>query len=321
MSTSTTTSYQTSILTGQATAFGLSLPFTTQNIIGNDSWEHQCGVADLLSVAKHAEKAGFHYLSTPDHIMVPRDLEPIVGSIWMDTVATLGFLAGQTESIRLLSHVYVPAYRHPLSTAKAFATLDHLSGGRIILGVGTGHFVDEFNTLQVDYSLRGQLTDEAIDVIRVAFQDEYPNIKTEHWDIHDHAIAPRPVQSHLPIWVGGGATPALRRAAQRGDGWLPMLPSFEQWQQQVSALKVLRQEYHPGKAFDIGAWQSVFIGENWGFEDDTLCGGVSEVTDGLRAYADGGANHIHYRIRSRSLAELLEQMDCLSEEIMPQINN
>lgn len=309
--------YTQSILAGPGTVLGFSLPFTTHNILSGDPWQAGCGVEEMVTVARQAESSGFFYLSTPDHIMIPRDLEPVVGSIWYDTVATLGYLAASTSRIRLLSHIYVPSYRHPLGTAKAFSTLDKLSGGRVILGVGTGHFLDEFNTLGVPYEQRGELTDEAIDILRAAFSDEYPEIKTRHWDIKNQAIAPRPVQQHLPIWVGGAALPALRRAAQRGDGWLPMLPSYDQWLEQVATLRKLREQYPTDTAFDIGAWQSIHIGEDWSPGDDTLCASIDQIAEQLQRYITAGANHIQLQVRSRSLAELLDQMQCIGTELAP----
>ena len=102
-------------------------------------------------------------------------------TIWYDTVATLAWIAGRTERLRLLSHVFVPAYRHPLVSAKAFLTLDELSGGRTILGVGTGHVEGEFAALGADYANRGAVTDECIDVLRAAFTDEYPSYEGEHF--------------------------------------------------------------------------------------------------------------------------------------------
>src|SRR5207244_2722919 len=125
--------------------------------------------------------------------------------------ATLSYLAAVTERVRLLSHVYVLPYRHPLLVAKAWATLDALSGGRAVLGVGVGHVEDEFAALGVPFAERGRLLDEGIDAVRAALADEC-------------GARPRPVQDALPIWVGGSSRPAMRRAAERGDGWLPQGP-------------------------------------------------------------------------------------------------
>src|SRR5206468_12939770 len=133
---------------------------------------------------------------------------------WYETIATLGWLAGITSHVRLLSHVLVAAYRHPLVTAKAFMTLDELSAGRAILGVGTGHVEGEFGLMGLDFSTRGAVSDAAIEAIRDAFASEYPGVG----DMHDAGMAPRPRQSPLPIWVGGSAQAALPPAPERVAG-------------------------------------------------------------------------------------------------------
>ena len=99
---------------------------------------------------------------------------------WWDTIATLAYLAAVTERVRLLSHVYVLPYRHPLAVAKAWATLDRLSGGRAILGVGTGHVEGEFEALGVSFADRGRLLDEAIDAVRAALTEEFAAHQGEH---------------------------------------------------------------------------------------------------------------------------------------------
>src|SRR4029453_12675971 len=117
-----------------------------------------------------------------------------MSTTWYDAVATLGWLAACTRSVRVLSYVWVAASRHPLQTAKAFMTLDALSGGRIILGVGAGHLEGEFATLGIDFRRRGKLLDESIDVVVKAFLDEYPEHESESWRVRDVGLRPRPVQ-------------------------------------------------------------------------------------------------------------------------------
>src|SRR5207249_8457190 len=174
-----------------------------------EEWEVTAGAKELAAVAIACDRADFDYIAVCDHVAIPRAKADAMSTTWYDTVATLGWLAGITENVRLLSHVYVAAYRHPLQTAKAFATLDALSNGRAILGVGAGHVEEEFDVLGVSFADRGSLTDSAIDQIRAALADE--------WGSGDLGQRPRPVQPQgPPIWVGGSTAPAMRRAAQRG---------------------------------------------------------------------------------------------------------
>ena len=149
-----------------------------------------------------------------------------MGTSWWDTVATLGWLAGITEHVRLLSHVYVPAYRHPLQVAKAFSTLDNVSGRA---GRARRRRRPRRGRVRPARPRRstaaGRLLDEAIDALRAAFADEYPAVEGPTWTFDGYGQRPRPVQAGgPPIWVGGSSKPALRRAATRGDGWLPQGP-------------------------------------------------------------------------------------------------
>src|SRR5262249_51266571 len=152
-----------------------------------------------------------------DHVCVPREAAKAMSTIWYDAVATLGYLAAATKKVRLMSYVWVAPYRHPLVSAKAFATLDALSGGRVILGVGAGHLEAEFDALGVDFKTRGKRLDEAMDAIEAAFLDEYPVHEGATWSFRELGIRPRPLQKpRPPIWVGGSTPGALRRAAERG---------------------------------------------------------------------------------------------------------
>jgi probable F420-dependent oxidoreductase len=194
---------------------GIQLPVQSQSTYYVEPWEPTAGRDELAAVARAADDAGFDYVAVCDHVAIPADRAAGMSTTWYDTVATLGWLAAITERTRLLSHVYVPAYRHPLQTAKAFATLDELSGGRVILGVGAGHVEGEFDVLGIPFAERGRLTDEAIDGIRRAWSGEFG------WDGFGQRPRPRQQPAGPPIWVGGSSAPALRRAATRGDGWLP----------------------------------------------------------------------------------------------------
>ena len=127
------------VLPGDRTVFGMQLPVQSQSTIYVQPWEPAAGPEEMAAVALACEDAGFFYVGVCDHTFIPERLAAAMGTTWYDTVATLGWLAGITTRIRLLSHIYVVALRHPLRAAKEFATLDVLSGGRVICGVGAGH--------------------------------------------------------------------------------------------------------------------------------------------------------------------------------------
>lgn len=196
--------------------YGTQLPIQAQSTVYTAAWEREATPADLLAIARAADRSGYAYVAVCDHIVVPREKASTMGLWWQDCLTTLGWLASATTNVALLSHVYVLAYRHPLTAAKGFETLDHLSGGRAIAGIGAGHVEAEFDTLGVPFADRGRLTDEHLAVFAAALENTY---------VDDMGALPRPVQTpRPPIWIGGSSRPAIRRAAA-WDGWLPQGPA------------------------------------------------------------------------------------------------
>src|SRR6056297_2545409 len=176
-------------------AFGTQLPIQSQSSLYVADWERTAAPGDLAAIAQAADRSGFFYVAVCDHVAIPRDKADAMGLWWQDTFTTLGWLAGQTEHVALLSHVYVLAYRHPLVASKQFSTLDHLSGGRAIAGIGAGHVEAEFDTLGVSFADRGRITDEALPQLAEALENTY---------VDDMGALPRPAQSpRPPIWIGG----------------------------------------------------------------------------------------------------------------------
>src|SRR2546423_2371396 len=144
---------------------GLQLPIQSQSTLYAEPWEASAGAAELADIARAADRLGYFYVGVCDHVAIPRSQADAMGTTWYDTMTTLGWLAGITERVRLLSHVAVLAYRHPLVSAKAVATLDALSVGRAILGVGAGHVEAEFTTYGISFTERGAVPDETLDII------------------------------------------------------------------------------------------------------------------------------------------------------------
>lgn len=228
---------------GTTLRYGMQLPVQSQSTLYAEPWEADAGPKDLAEIARAADRAGFAYVATCDHVAIPRRLAPAMGTVWYDPVATLAYLAGVTERVRLLSHVAVVGLRHPLLTAKQYATLDHLSGGRLILGVGAGHVREEFEALGVDFDRRGAVLDECVDALRAALgPDEFPSHHGKSYDFEGLGQRPRPAQDRVPVWVGGSSPAAVRRAAVRGDGWLPQGDPRDRLPAQIARLRRLREE-------------------------------------------------------------------------------
>ncbi len=299
---------------------GLQLPIQAQSTIFVEDWERDAGPDEMAAIARRADELGFDYLGVCDHAVIPRSRADRMGTTWYDTVATLSWLAGITERVRLLSHVYVLPARHPLIAAKQFATLDRLSGGRAIMGVGVGHVVEEFALRRVDFDMRGIVADEAIEVVRKAFIDEWVDHDGDVFHVHELAIAPRPVQQPIPIWVGGSSRRALRRAAEHGDGWIPQGTPRDQMPAQIATIRELRERSElADRQIDLGAMaEPLYVGDpGWDVGRWTLTGGPDEHAERLRAFAEMGCGHVQVRVRSRSADEYIDQLERVATEVAP----
>lgn len=300
--------------------YGMQLPIQAQSTIFAAPWEESAGADELRRIAQACDRSGFFYVAVCDHVCVPRERAAAMRTTWYDTVATLGFLAAATTRVRLLSHVYVLPYRHPLQTAKAFATLDALSGGRVILGVGAGHLEGEFAALGVDFGRRGKLLDEAIDAVKQAFLDEFPSHAGTTWRFADLGLAPRPVQKpRPPIWVGGSTPAALRRAGERGDGWLPQGTPRAELPQAIATIREHRRKKLGDAPIEIGTMSEwLYLGEpRFDVGPNARTGSAEEIAAHLRGLKDIGVHHLGVRFRSRSCDELIEQIERFGAEVGP----
>lgn len=303
-------------------SYGMQLPIQSQSTIYAEPWEAGAGAEDLAEIARAADRAGFAYLASCDHVAIPRRLAGAMSTVWYDPVATLSYLAGITERVLLLSHVAVVGLRHPLLSAKQYATLDHLSGGRLILGVGAGHVQEEFEALGVDFAARGPVLDESIDALRAALgQEEYPEFAGERFSFSGLGQRPRPAQERIPVWVGGSSPAAVRRAAVRGDGWLPQGDPRGRLPAQIATLKALREEAGVTEPIEIGAiTEPLYVGEaDWEVGRRTLSGKPEALAESLRAYAAMGVHQIQVRFRSRTRSELIDQMAAFAADVVPHL--
>ncbi|MFH8289171.1 LLM class F420-dependent oxidoreductase [Streptomyces sp. NPDC018059] len=305
-------------------AYGMQLPVQSQSSLYAEPWEADATPGDLVEIARTADHAGFAYLASCDHVAIPRRLAGAMGTTWYDPVATLSYLAAATENVRLMSHVAIVGLRHPLLTAKQYATLDHLSGGRLILGVGAGHVPEEFEALGVDFARRGPVLDETIDALRAALgPDEYPEHHGERYDFSGLGQRPRPAQRRVPLWVGGSSPAAIRRAATRADGWLPQGDPRDELPAQIAKLRRLRAQAGIEEPIVIGAiTEALYVGEpGRPVGRRTLHGKPEALAESLRAYAAMGVDQIQVRFRSRGRDELTDQMRAFAADVAPHLND
>ena len=189
---------------------------------------------ELCYFAQRAEALGFESIWTGDHIVLPTagtDQYPYTsdGSFsrsadepFLETMTLLSYVAARTRTIRIGSTVVILPYRNPIVQAKMFASLDVLTGGRVVCGVGVGWLEKEFETLGAPYAKRGAMSDEWLAILKCLWTEEYPSHQGQFYSFEGIQLYPKPVQKpHIPIWVGGHTRRAIRRTVAFGDAWHP----------------------------------------------------------------------------------------------------
>ena len=246
----------------------------------------------LLAGARAAEAAGLADVWVVDHIAIPPDDAEGSGGRYLDPLTALAWLAGATERIGLGTAVLVVPYRPALPTAKAIATLQELSGGRLALGVGVGWMAPEFRAVGVPRERRGRLTDETLAQWRAWFADRDATSNGQAF-----LFEPRPARP--PIFVGGQPPQALERAVRLGEGWMPMGADPEQLRPHAERLRALAKE--AGRApLEIAALGALPL-------DD-----APRAREQLAALAELGVTRVAHGARYRDARELAALVDRLS---------
>ena len=207
-------------------------------------------MTNIRMTALNAEALGFDSVWVGDHIVIPVDIASrypytATGSFPMnpkepllEPLSVLSFVAACTTKVRLGTAVLVLPHRNAVVTAKTVATLDVLSRGRVILGVGVGWMEEEFNAVNASFARRGPMSDEAVAVMKELWTSEHPSFSGEFHRFPEVACEPRPVQKpHPPIWIGGHTGPALRRIVEYGDGWAAVVFSPQEFAERLDKLK------------------------------------------------------------------------------------
>ncbi len=206
-----------------------------------------------VEAAEKADRLGFESAWLPEHLVLPMAMagspfadaeHPPVPPLTQlfDPGSMLSYLAARTKSIRLGTYVYLLGLRHPFITARAFGTLDWVSGGRAVIGAGAGWLRSEWEALGIDPATRGARLDEAIEVCRRLWTEESVAHHGPYFPFGEVAFEPKPVQRPIPIYIGGESAPALRRAGRLGDGWIGMGHTPESAAALVSTIRAHRAD-------------------------------------------------------------------------------
>jgi probable F420-dependent oxidoreductase len=272
---------------------GIVTPGLTLLPRAHAEWEETATFADVVDIVREAERLGYHHCTCSEHVAVPVEVAKVRGGRYYDPLATIRFAA----------HVLVLGYHHPLAIAKRYGTLDVVTGGRVILGVGVGSLQEEFELLGASFDDRGARGDDAMRALRASMSQAEPEYHGEYYDYSGFLVEPCAVQARVPLWVGGRTYRSLRRAVELGDGWAPFALRTEEiaqmlsrardtdaWTARVSPVDIILQNEHP---FDP-------LGE------------AERVAEQLGRFAAAGGTGVNVRFVHHSPAHYREQLAALA---------
>jgi probable F420-dependent oxidoreductase len=285
---------------------------------------HLAVPAVMRRTAMRAEQLGYESVWVSDHVVVPAANVKNFGRTVFDPLVTLGVLAGATSRVKLGTTVLIIPYRNAVVTAKMVSSLDALSGGRVVLGIGAGWVAAESAMLSVPFAERGPMTDEYLDVMRELWTSDAPSFTGKYTQLADVVFEPKPLQTpHPPIWVGGHTRAALRRTVRVGAAWHPInRPPAElragraeiarlcreQGRTAVPAL-TLRNDVRllgPGEAPPPSAHAGRVI-----------AGEPAAVVDQIRELADCGVEHLVLEFLAADPGDLEAQVTRFAERVRP----
>jgi probable F420-dependent oxidoreductase len=293
--------------------------------------------------ARRAAELGYAHLAVPDHVIVPRSIDSrypysasgefpgAVSGACFDQFTLLAFVAAINSQARLLTSVTVIPHRGAVHTAKTVSTIDVLSQGRMILGVGAGWMKEEFEALGAPpFEARGQVTDEYLQAFKLLWTEDDPRFEGEHVRFANISFLPKPVQKpHPPIWVGGESPAALRRTVRYGDTWFPIgnnprhaLDTVARFAQGCDGLRVVAEKHNRdpqsiGLAFFANWFDETKTLEARNGERHILTGSAEQVAEDIRGLADLGVRDLTLNFQRDTLARSLDSMQHFAEVIRP----
>lgn len=287
----------------------------------------------LAEAAAQAERLGFDAVWSADRVVTPWEIrtpypysEDSVFIVppdrpFLDSMSVLAFLAGRTRRVKLGISVLVLPYRHPLAWARTAVSIDRLSGGRFILGVGVGWMAEEFAAQGIPFATRGRATDEALEIADMLWRRERISFEGQVYDFAEVAFHPKPEGGRLPTWVGGESRAARRRAARHGDAWFPYFVNTT-----AEELRALHEEVRAfaaaagrdPQAVALTACRPIEITREPVPTDATRLRGTAEqLVEALHTYRDAGVEHLALQFMVPRWPDRVEQIERFAAEVMP----
>jgi probable F420-dependent oxidoreductase len=290
----------------------------------------------LMEAAQRAETLGFDSVWAADRIIIPWEIKtpyPYAAEQrfivppdrpFLEPLTCLAFLAGCTKKIMLGMSVLVLPYRHPLYWAKIATTIDHLSKGRLILGVGVGWMVEEFEALGASFKNRGSLSDEQLKLVDSIWKEKKASFAGRYYSFRDIAFEPKPFQKlRIPIWVGGEGIHAQRRAGLYGDAWFPyfvkitpreLASRFENVRRSATEAGRDPSQIHFACCLPIELSQKPLPQE-----EDRLRGSPQQLIERLRSFKKIGVEHMGLQFMVPRWPDRQEQIERFAREVMPSL--
>ena len=275
---------------------GIITPVLTRTPKGHAQWERDAGIEEVARMAEAADRFGYDLLACSEHVALPADAVAVRGGTYWDPLSTFGYLAARTSRIRFLTNVLVLGYHHPLEIAKRYGTLDRVSNGRLVLGLGVGSLKEEFDLLGVPFDDRGARADDSLRALRAALSQSEPAYEGEFVRFSGMVIDPCAVQERVPLWIGGRTARSLRRAVELADGWCPFAVSPAQareWLDKRAADRPIDVALQAMRPLDPG-------------------GAPEQTTDTARELVEAGATTIMCGFVHHSLEHYIEQLEAMA---------
>ena len=294
--------------------FGVCLPQYGRDI----------ALEDLQDVAADAEAQGFDSVWVSDHVVTPEHLHASIGPTFLDAFVVLSHVSALTRTVRLGTTVMVTPYRNPLVAAKIISTLDSLSGGRVILGVGAGGAPDEFAALGIPETQRGKRTDEYLQAMIELWTSDPATYRGRFVNFEGVRFAPKPLQQpHPPILVGGRSDAALRRAVRFGQGWHPTSMPLDLLKERMAALSAISSDAGRSDPPATTIHQAVSFDAGRDNADQRRLGRGSpeQVADDLSVYADLGIPMVVCNFRGEKTNGTRRAMETFARRVIPRLGN
>ena len=289
---------------------------------------------DNVEIAKAAENLGIDSIWVSDHVVMPEKHLGSFSEVFYDPLMLLSYIASETSTIELGTSVIILPYRNPVVVAKMIATLDVLSEGRVIFGVGPGWMKEEYAALSVPYDKRGARTNEYIGAIKELWVNDNPSFEGEFCSFSNIKFYPKPVQKpHPQIFIAGASDYAIKRAVELGDGWQPTWVSSEDVKDGIFKLETMANEvgrdlsnftYSVRNRLHIVDDNYVANDGNSSKSDDPpflLRGTPSDITQYIKDYKELGVSHIVLDPAVENLDDVFSTIEIVSKEIIPEINS